>query len=186
MLKRIPDIDRFPWGITQENDLCIPTSIEAVAKYFDQSFSLNQRQINQLFRNACIQRSLAEDTQINLELIKKLVLDVDPQFGNFMSRYIPRSELADYRELATRIELSIETDLPHIVSIPKGGGYWHMVTVVGVSSRSFFAYDPDPSLPRTEIEYPKEKLKELLVSKDNGNQVTDSLVLKRIRWRKNL
>jgi len=179
-LVEINDIARFPFSLTQKPGYCIPANVEAVTRYLrPDPPPANQDYIAQRYENQG-----GTMPTISLSSIRNLVLNTDPEFRWVKSEFIPPESLSNFQALVGRIEASINSSIPHILSVPIFVGNrlanWHMLTVVGYDDRNFQLYNSEPTqtLPgRFAIE--TNVLRSSLLSAHPTSDVTDSLVIRR-------
>jgi hypothetical protein len=180
-MKEIPNADRFPFHIKQTQDhFCIPASIEAVTKYFVPGSPVTQDYLWSAFVLACARRSMSP-RNISFKSIKELVIDTDAHYSWAESRHIDRPELRSFKELADLVRGSIDSGLPHIISVPvrhfgASRTLWHMLTAIGYDDSNLRIYDPNPEKERP-YDLPLAKLQSDLKVLANAD-VTDSFVLR--------
>ncbi len=176
-LRQLRNINRFPFGIRQAPDHCIPASVESVNKYLKPESTLTQHDIMNEFN-----RRKGPTVGLGLESIKDYAIRGNPAFSWADPRYIS----ADFQTIVGTVRTSIEDDLPHIISVYGGTStigvqHWHMLTVVAYDETSFQVHDTE-TLPWGQN--PRQVLladiRLGLLQAHPLTDSTDSLVLRRL------
>lgn len=167
----IPNLERFPFNIRQNDEnSCIPASIEAVTKYFLPDSHITQKDIWRRFE----ENNRTEP--MSFASVKKLVLDTDSAFSPVKAE-CHKLVFPDSLDWV----LQTVTSKPVIVSLParyySGAwtGKWHMITILGYDDDVFHVYDPDP-LAILPYDVPINGLEHDLFSLV-GRRETDALVI---------
>jgi len=118
---------------------------------------------------------------ISFKSIKELVIDTDANYSWAESRYIDRPEIRSFKELVDLLRGSIDSGLPHIISVPVGHfgasrTLWHMLTAIGYDDSNLRVYDPNPE-KGSPYDLPLAKLQSDLKGFADAD-VTDSLLLR--------
>lgn len=171
--KTIQRLETFPFRIRQEYyDWCIPANIEAVTKYYQPDSNVTQGYLVTLF---------GDMPHIGFESIKTKVLDVDKNFSWARIMYFKDSDFnQSFDKFADFVQKCVDDSTPPMISVPAGGGSWHILTVVGYGDEHFLVYNPAPHIITSQVPISKGGIQTALgAAKNLQEAATDSLVLSR-------
>jgi hypothetical protein len=118
---------------------------------------------------------------IGFESIKTKVLDVDKNFSWARIMYFKDSDFnQSFDKFADFLQKCVDDSRPPMISVPAGGGSWHILTVIGYGGTHFLVYNPAPHIITSHVLISKAQMKTALgAAKTLQDAATDSLVLSR-------